>query len=215
MRTFSIFLTLCTLSLCTLMAQPQATEPEMEQAFLVLLNVTKPADIPKCYTTQFDVDRVKLTFSVEDTINNLPDYILFEEALPAPECFIPDLKVIYRDHTYVVSLYCSRVMKYVNASPYTPSEKRVSSDFIMTDGSLDYLRRMKMHYFEGLKASDDLIARAVTAVPVKELKDNGETLNWLIEEDIESEDEDESALEVSPTRILPEEEDPENEDPMN
>ena len=62
----------------------QETVYETDKVYLVLLKVEKAADIARCYTMEFDQQKVEIPFAIEDTINSLPDFIYEEDPLVGP-----------------------------------------------------------------------------------------------------------------------------------
>ncbi len=48
------------------------------------------------------------------------------------DCFVPSHKLIYRKHTYVLSLDCNSARKFVNASEFIPGQQEVDNDFVFS-----------------------------------------------------------------------------------
>jgi hypothetical protein len=128
---------------------PVAVPQEQEdlKVILVDLNVKTPADAEKCYGSGFDSKRVELSLDVDDPLNTLEDFALMEDALEGPDCFMPQLKVIFREYTYVFSMYCTSVKKYGNSAPFIPSAKAMRPDVEMTESVVELLEEMRKKYF--------------------------------------------------------------------
>ncbi|MDX2250571.1 MAG: hypothetical protein SF052_27565 [Bacteroidia bacterium] len=156
-----------------------------ETMYLVQVDVKTAEDIALCYTTRFDLKKVKIMYSVEDSINNLDDFIYEEDPLVGPECFIPELKLLFRDHTYVISLHCSKVIKFANTAPHVPSSQRLKNDLIVTQSMIDYLNRLRVANFGNEIPSQGLLAKVVTSEPFDELSDEDDIMKLLLEEDFE------------------------------
>lgn len=120
---------------------------EMEKVILVDVEVSNPTQAKKCFTPEFDRKKVELDVPFDDPMNSLPDFVFEEETLEGPDCFFPEMKIIYREYTYVVSLYCTSVIKYRNSKPYTPSNRVEKNDLYFTESVLDLLSDARKKYF--------------------------------------------------------------------
>ena len=129
---------------------PSATSfrvADTDRVILVDLNVESPRDAGKAFSSQFDRERVEVNVPYDDPLFTLEDYALAEEALEGPDCFLPQLKLIFREDTYVFSLYCTSVVRYRNSAPFKTSSKTVRSDIKVTESVLDYLQTTHKKYF--------------------------------------------------------------------
>jgi hypothetical protein len=126
---------------------PYAQSQEDEKVILVDLRVKSPSEAKQAFSEQFDHKRVELPLDIDDPINTLEDFSLGEKTMEGPGCFMPDLKVIFRTHTYVFSLYCTEVVKYRNSAPYTPSGRTVQSDIRITQSVLEVLEDYREKHF--------------------------------------------------------------------
>jgi hypothetical protein len=120
---------------------------DLEKIILVDVDITAAADAPKCYSSNYDKKRVEVQVEFDDPLNNLTDFVMEGDALENAGCFLPELKIIYADFTYVISLYCGSVVKYKNTSPYVPSNVKVANDLEVTEDLLNYLRNKHKQYF--------------------------------------------------------------------
>jgi len=145
----------------------QAQE-DMETMFLVSMNVQNAQAIPYVYTTRYDQKRVKIEYAFEDTINYLADFVYEEDPMHGPDCFIPEMKLVFKYYTYVVSIYCTSAIKYKNSAPYKASSTRMKNDLIFTPSVYDYLNRLKAEHFEGELASKGLIDKVISSEPLEE-----------------------------------------------
>jgi len=180
--------------------------------FLVLLKIDKPADIARCYTQDHDLKKVGIDYAFEDSLDIIKEFVYEDDALEGPDCFVPDLKMIFEGHTYVISLYCSKVLKYHNSLPYTPSNKRIDNDLQLTEGLVEYLGSLKKKYF-GVSTYQGGTANKIninTSDPIVEKKVDDSVLDLLLNEDWEDEFE-EDELKTVEERILPDEEEVEEE----
>lgn len=201
----------------------QAQVEELDRVYLVRLDPQKPGDIARCYTDLFDKGKVELIYAFEDSINYLSDIIYEEEAIYGPECFVPDLKLVFRQYTYVLSTYCSKVIKYKNASPYVPSSTRIKNDLVFTPSVLEFIKRLKKKHFGQVGHNEVLISQVITGEPLEEYKEDDLDLDLLLNEDQLDEDEDLELEGEKPAanrprkkkRVLPEEKDPDDPDGGN
>lgn len=117
------------------------------KVILVDLKVKTPADAPKCYGPTFDSKKVEIPLDIDDPLNTLEDFALSEDPLEGPDCFMPELKVIFREYTYIFSMYCTSVRKYGNSAPYIPSAKALKPDVEMTESVVELLDDLRKKYF--------------------------------------------------------------------
>lgn len=179
--------------------------------FLVSLKIEKAADIARCYTQDYDQKKVGIDYAFEDSLDIIREFVYEEDALEGPDCFVPDLKMIFEEHTYVISLYCTKVLKYHNALPYTPSNRRVENDLKLTEGLLEYLVSLKSRYFGETAHQNDLVKNINTSDPIVDKKVDDNVLDLLLNEDWEEEFEEED-LKTAEERVLPDEEEVEEEE---
>lgn len=199
---FSIFVLLGGFFGQTGLAQPDTRDV----MYLIQIDVQKPADIAQVYTNQFDKKRVKIDFAFEDTINYLSDFIYEEERMYGPECFVPEMKLVFRSYTYVVSMYCSKVLKYQNAAPFRTSSKRMKNDLYITQSVYNYLDKLKTQHFGKKDPNRQLIEMVNTSDPLEELSEKDADWDILMDDDEEDDDSDLETDDDMP--VLPDEPDP-------
>lgn len=124
-----------------------AQTQEDPKVILVDLKVKTPADAPKCIGTTFDSKRVELPLDIDDPLNTLEDFAMGEDPLEGPDCFMPEMKVIFREYTYIFSMYCTSVKKYGNSQPYVPSSKALRPDIEMTESVVEILDELRKKHF--------------------------------------------------------------------
>ena len=123
-----------------------AVTQDKETIILVDLGIKTPADADRCYMPNFDLKKVQLQLEMDDTLFFLQDFLFEEDPLEGPDCFLPDLKIIFKTETYVISTYCNAVKKYRNSAAYRPSNQRIRSDVEITESVLEYLKRVQKKY---------------------------------------------------------------------
>lgn len=150
------------------------------KVILVDLGVPSPAEASKAYTTSYDRKKVELTIDIDHPINEFEDFGMMEDPLDGPECFMPEMKIVFERYTYVFSLYCTAVMKYSNSAPYVTSAKKVPNDFEMTESILEYLKGARKKYFA---TATDLKVAAKFVKPVKIYDDQVDDSDLLRDEE--------------------------------
>ncbi|GAB4409895.1 MAG: hypothetical protein OHK0039_13850 [Bacteroidia bacterium] len=168
--------------ICLLLSGVTVRLAAQDTLYVVLLDVQHAADIAHAYTTISDAQGVVLAFAPDDSLALLSELGLDEDPLIGPECFVPDLKLIYRTHTYVVSLYCSRVLHYRNAAAFTPSSQREPNDLLITPSVQAYLQALKNRYFPGRQTNQALLLRIQNEDPAAILEEAGKDLQTLLDE---------------------------------
>ena len=160
MKRGSISLILSLLLLLPIVLKAQFEEEDY--VWLVLIDLESKEDIALSYTNKFDKKKVKLEFSMTDTINSLEDFIYEEDQLAGPECFVPEIKLVFRYYTYVISLYCSKAIKFKNESPFQATSEIMPGELIFTASVGDYLSHLKRTHFGRKNPNQNLIQQIIT-----------------------------------------------------
>lgn len=209
---FPFWLPLCFVSLSlSAQAQNRATE-EASKVYLVLMDLEADIDLTFLYSKKYDKKFVSIDYAVDDSINNLDDFSYYEQPLAGPECFVPEIKLVYESHTYVISLYCAKVVKYRNKTPWFTSQERLKNDLQLTPRMVTYLDKLRLQHFGAEAANKEFFKTVATGKEVEDLQDNGAELEWLFNEEMLDDASDEADLEFEQERVLPEEEDPDYDD---
>lgn len=149
------------LSACSLLLMPLRGQSDTDGVIVVALKVADEEQTKLCYTDLFDVKSFKMKFAFEDTLNLLADFAYEEENFDPVECFVPDLKLIFRYYTYVISMDCSKAMKYDNSAAFTPSAKRMPNDLVFTPSVYSYLNGLIGQNFPGHRADPTLVQKSL------------------------------------------------------
>ncbi len=120
---------------------------ERERLILVDLGIDSPDDAEYCYSSKFDRKKVEIAVEMDDPILFLEDFVLEEDPLEGPGCFFPEMKIIFKDYTYVVSLYCTEAHKYKNSAPYIPSKLKYKEGLEVTESMLELLKKLQSSHF--------------------------------------------------------------------
>lgn len=105
-----------------------------------------------------------LVLGLNDTLANLPGFIDREAPVLETTCFYPDIKLVYKNYTYIVSTHCASIFKFKNDRPFTPTTKRLANDFMFTESLIGYFIRLKKNklgndnsrFFSSLKENSAL-----------------------------------------------------------
>lgn len=175
----------------TTTTKPATTQVNENFMYLVGMQIQNLNDVPLCYSTKNDVGKIKIPFEVEDTINRLEDFVLMEEAIPSPDCFVPEIKLIFKNYTYVMSMYCTQVMMFKNNEPYVPSATKIKSDLVFTPTVYLYLNKLKRKHFKDLKIAPAVLEKIKIEKPIN-LEDDldAKELDALLKEEEDSLNED-------------------------
>lgn len=178
---------------------------EQSKVYLVLMDLESGMDVSMCYSKRFDKELAKIEFVYEDTINQLEEMSDLEEALTGPECFVPEIKLVYKYYTYVISLHCSKVIKYRNQTPWFTSPTRLKNDLILTPSVYTYLNRLRVQYFGPDATNEEQLKGMATIDPLDDMTDFSQELDWLLNED--GLEDDDSDLDMEEDQTLPDEDD--------
>lgn len=143
-----------------------------EKVTIVLIKVADATQASRCYTSMYDLKKVDLYLAADDTLFFLNDLAEEEDAIGESDCFIPRLKFIFKDYTYVVSIYCTSIIKYKNLAPYVPSATRLPNDIFFSDPLLTYLKDLQTLHFGTQPAYEQAISKSF-------MKGNNEAGNQL------------------------------------
>lgn len=149
------------LSLYGLFSLSLHAQTDYDGVIIVALEVSDEEQASLCYTDLFDRVTVKKKFGFEDTLNLLADFAYEEENFDPADCFVPDLKLIFRYYTYVISMDCSKAIKYQNSAAFTPSGKRMPNDLAFTPSVYSYLSGLIRTHFPGHKANQKLVQKSL------------------------------------------------------
>lgn len=169
---------------------PLRGQSDTDGVIVVALKVADEEQTKLCYTDLFDVKSFKMTFAFEDTLNLLADFAYEEENFDPVACFVPDLKLIFRYYTYVISMDCSKAMKYDNSGAFTPSGKRMPNDLVFTPSVYGYLNGLIQANFPGHRADQELVQKSLGS----DYMQGGEGLDELENMLYDDEDDDNSDL---------------------
>ncbi len=196
---YTFLLGLFLLSFWTLQAQtpksvsaPAGTQESGGFMYLVGMQIKDLKEVPLCYSTQYDVGKIKIPFELEDTINRLDEFSLLEDPLNSPECFVPEMKLIFKNYTYVLSMYCTTVKMFKNLEPYIPSANQIKPDMVFTESVYSYLYKLKRKHFKTLTIDPSVMAKIKVDYPVKidEDADIKEINDLLSAEDVDEDGDD-------------------------
>lgn len=84
-----------------------------------------------------------LTLRPADTLALLSQMVDGEAPIIETGCFYPDLKLVYKNHTYILSTHCAAIYKFKNDVPYVSGNTRLANDFIFTESLILYFQRLK------------------------------------------------------------------------
>lgn len=155
-------------SLLTALAGTLSAQSYREVVYVVLLDVKTPEQIAMCHTEDFDARRARYEFGFEDPVNNLSDFSLEEDEIPAANCFVPEIKLLFKDYTYVLSMHCARAKKYQNSAPFKTSSVQLRNDLIFTESVYDCVNRLRRRFFGEATGSQALVAKTIAVEPLSD-----------------------------------------------
>jgi hypothetical protein len=178
------------ISLYGFFSLPASAQTDTDGVIVVALKVADEEQAKLCYTDLFDIKSVKKTFAFEDTLNLLADFAYEEENFDPVDCFVPNFKLIFRYYTYVISMDCSKAIKYQNSAAFTPSGKRMPNDLAFTPSVYGYLDRLIQGYFRGHRADPQLVQKSLGSDYLQADEGLDELENMLYDDDLDDGDDD-------------------------
>lgn len=97
-----------------------------DQVILVQLELNEKL-LVSSYWNSYEIEnkRIMLHLSDDDPLSDIESIEEDEDQLQSFDCFIPSLKLIYKDYTYFISSLCNKVKKFENSKPFQTSEKEL------------------------------------------------------------------------------------------
>lgn len=131
-----------------MIVSPKAAEAE-EKVLVVQLNHNALPDPNESYKTELEVSkRIEVELTPDNPLANVTEANETDEKLPDGGCFIPTIKLVYDDYTYVLSTFCTSVRKFKNIAPFVTGAEVLPNDFVFTDAVLNYLEQLHTKHFK-------------------------------------------------------------------
>jgi hypothetical protein len=129
----------------------QSEEQTNDQVILVQVLTEPPLDAYQALSVA--AERSRVVFTLNDGQLLLPTMLTepvgeFQESIGSAGCFFANLKLVYRDYTYVVSTYCTDARKFENESPYQAGKRELINDLVFTEELLTYLAQVQQLHFK-------------------------------------------------------------------
>lgn len=129
---------------------------QTEKVVFVQMDPSEDIAYRDAYQAQYDGQRVELNLPASHPLLHLADYIGKEPIVYNSECmdpllrgcFRPEMKIIYRDYTYVVGNHFAHAIRYKNDAPYTAGARMVPLDFLFTKTTLMAANDVRDQQFE-------------------------------------------------------------------
>jgi hypothetical protein len=118
-----------------------------EAVYLFQLKPSGGATAENCFLPQFENAKASLTFTSNDTLARLEKFIEDEFPVLEVDCFFPNLKIVHKNFTYVLSTYCGVIHKFKNTAPYQTSNIKLANDFIFTESLIAYFINLEKKFF--------------------------------------------------------------------
>lgn len=103
---------------------------------------------PRAYAEgKGELKKFDLSVDGSSPLTALPQFVDREMPVLETNCFYPDLKLVYRDYTYVVSTHCASIYKFRNLKPWETSRYPLADDFIYTESLVRYFHTLRDSLF--------------------------------------------------------------------
>ncbi|MCS6789526.1 MAG: hypothetical protein NZ580_00890 [Bacteroidia bacterium] len=120
---------------------------QKSELILVKLRPSPDLNADNALHPSFEEKRVTLKFKSPDWDDPLEEEDDTDNP-PISECFVPQLKLITENFTYVISLGCGNLIAYQNSKPFTTSDRRVQSPLEFTDEMRYFLEKACEKYMK-------------------------------------------------------------------
>lgn len=97
-----------------------------DQVILVQLELNEKLLVSSNWNNyEIENKRIMLHLTDDDPLMDIESLDDENEPSEPANCFIPSLKLIYKDYTYLISTLCNRVKKFENIKPFVSSDKEL------------------------------------------------------------------------------------------
>jgi hypothetical protein len=118
------------------------------KVIVVQLNHTALPAPEASYKAEYEIKRVEVLLTPDNPLANVTEAGETDEKLSDGGCFIPTVKLVYDDYTYVLSTFCTSARKFKNTAPFVTGTEMLPSDFVFTDAVLGYLEQVHAQHFK-------------------------------------------------------------------
>jgi hypothetical protein len=170
-----------------------------DQVILVQLELNEKLLIPS-YWNSYEIENKRIILHLNDDdplfdIESIED----DEDKVVNDCFIPNLKLIYKDNTYLISSLCNKIKKFENIKPFVTGEKELPCNLTYSDELSHSLEKYQAIFFGPTYYKDfNAFAQKNSSViqqpvnnftqSVSDEEDENEVSNKEVQEDIEKEE---------------------------
>jgi hypothetical protein len=128
---------------------------QTEKVIVVQMDPTQVVAAKDSWQPKWDGARVETQLPLSHPLYKADTYLEKQPPLFNPECldpvlescFRPEMKLIFAQHTYVFGNHYGHILKFRNASAFTPGSKLVAQDFIFTETSLKAVNQLRDELF--------------------------------------------------------------------
>lgn len=204
-----------------------------DQVILVQLELNEKLLVPSYWNSiEIENKRILLHLSDEDPLVDIEsiEEDNDEDTKNSLNCFIPNVKLIYKDYTYLLSSLCNKVKKFENIQPFVASDKELPCSLTYSNGLSREIEKYKAIFFgPSYKSEYDSFAKRNQSIIIPNNEQSNVDFNSQansiqskpdddepeeIEEEISEEDNDENSVIGTATNeeMNEEDEDMEEED---
>jgi hypothetical protein len=130
-------------------------QAQTEKVIVVQMDPTQAVSAKDSWQPKWDGARVETQLPLSHPLYKADTYLEKQPPLFNPECldpvlescFRPEMKLIFAQHTYVFGNHYGHILKFRNASAFTPGNKLVAQDFIFTETSLKAVNQLRDELF--------------------------------------------------------------------
>jgi len=128
-------------------ADPPVGDNNELKVILVQLDPNQNITTTNCFDLKFEAKRTDLNLTYDDVLLNIGELALTEDEMEDAGCFMPSVKLVYKDYTYVISPFCNSSVKFQNSAPFVTSSTILPTDFVFTKSVVEYLQKLQNQYF--------------------------------------------------------------------
>lgn len=135
--------------------------------------------------------RIVLHLDVDQKLADIENIEEEDKKLTSYSCFIPTLKLIYKDYTYFISTLCNRVKKFKNIKPFITGTDELPTNAICTQELLQEITKYQAIFFGPTYSNEYKVFAQKNASAIQKNSNSSPTSNTVLKDDMEDEIEDE------------------------
>ncbi|MFO0398011.1 MAG: hypothetical protein ACK50T_00155, partial [Sphingobacteriia bacterium] len=134
----------------------QASLGQSLKVVFIQMDPSRPVSFADSYRSTLDLQKVSQDLPLHHPLLHLADYtdkepVVFNSSCIDPiaeACFLPEMKMVLSDVTYVFGNHLAHAIKFKNTAPYSPGPQMLPLDFLFTETTLLAANQVRDQLFD-------------------------------------------------------------------